>query len=273
MSPVYPVLTGLIALIVFNLGQAAPPTERLIWDKHPIQLTLPVGKERLVTFPTPVRVGIPGSLSDQLTTQSLDGTVYWTATAPFTTTRVQVQSVHDNQLYLIDLSATHDSAVSDVKIVTSNQSPGQSTIGDTAIANTSQSSVPHHQSNSRLDLIALTRHAAQQLYAPRRLLAANPNLHRVRVSATPTQHLIRGQSIEATPVAAWRKGRLYVTAFQLRNLSTTPATLDPQSVRGDWQAATFQHDTLNAAGTVEDTTAVYLIADHPYRARPIRHGQ
>ncbi len=259
--------------LLMLVGHGAPATERLIWDKHPIQLTLPVGIERLVTFPAPVRVGLPMALSGQLTTQSLDGTVYWTATAPFTTTRVQVQSVHDNQLYLIDLSASDDSADSDVEIVMSNQSPGQTIIGDTATTNTSPSSVPHHQSNSRLDLITLTRHAAQQLYAPRRLMAANPNLHRVRVSETPTQHLIRGQSIEATPVAAWRKGRLYVTAFQLKNLSKTPATLDPQSVRGNWQAATFQHDTLKATGTVEDTTAVYLKADHPYRARPIRQGQ
>ncbi len=263
----------MISSLLLLVGQAAPPTERLIWDKHPIQLALPVGSERLVTFPTPVRVGVPATLSEQLTTQSLDGTVYWTARTPFSTTRVQVQSVLDNQLYLIDLSASEDSDDSDVEIVIPNPSPGQSHSADVSTANAPQSSGSHHPPNSRLDVITLTRHAAQQLYAPRRLLHANPNLHRVRVSDTPTQHLIRGQSIEATPVAAWRKGQLYVTAFQLKNLSATSATLDPQSIRGDWQAATFQHDTLKASGTLEDTTAVYLISDHPYRARSIRYGQ
>ncbi len=259
----------MISSLLLLVGHGAPATERLIWDKHPIQLTLPVGTERLVTFPTPVRVGIPMTVSEHLTTQSLDGTVYWTASVPFTTTRVQVQSVVDNQLYLIDLSASEESDDSDVEIVV----PNHTTVQSIESLESSPQQRPAHPPNSRLDVITLTRHAAQQLYAPKRLLDANPNLHRVRVSDTPTQHLIRGQSIEATPVAAWRKGRLYVTAFQLKNLSASPATLDPQSIRGDWQAATFQHDRLKGSGTLEDTTAVYLISDHPYRARPVSHGQ
>ncbi len=255
------ILSLIITIVISVSFHPVFATERIVWTKHPIQLTLPVGNERLVSFPHPVRVGIPMALSGKLTTQSLNGTVYWTANESFDRIRLQIQSTTDNQLYLIDLSASKDAETSDVAIVLPTTQP--TPVADQASPTPHNASRPKHR-NSRLDYLTLTRFAAQQLYAPQRLLTADPSIHRVRVSQTPTTQLIRGETIDATPIAAWRKGRLHVTAIRLKNLAQSTTILDPRDIRGRWQAATVQHATLKANGNCDDTTALYLISDHPY---------
>lgn len=113
-------------------------------------------------------------------------------------------------------------------------------------------------------LVALTRFAAQQLYAPARLLQTSGAMHRVSVNTQPLSHLLRGQAIKAIPIASWRAGRLTVTAVELTNQGSNFITLDPRQLRGQWRAATFQHTRLHPAGSSAASTAVYLIADRPF---------
>ena len=65
-------------------------------------------------------------------------------------------------------------------------------------------------SASSLGYVALTRFAAQQLYAPARLLHDVPAIRRVPVSREPV-NLVRGGAIQATPLVAWRAGGYYLT--------------------------------------------------------------
>ncbi len=243
----------ILSWLVFSSANAV---ERLIWDKHPLRLTLPVGKERLVTFPQSVKVDVPDSIAEKLTTQSLNGTVYWTANTPFKTTRFKVKSTHGNQLYLIDLSATKDSDTTDVEI----QLPTVNAAAD-------QADTPARQSKpaiNSLDYITLTRFAAQQLYAPQRLLKTLPQIQRSRVRQRAVTHLLRGVQVEAIPIAAWRKGRLFVTAVRLVNQTQHPITLDPRDLRGRWRTAAFQHSRLKANGSSADTTVLYLVSDQTF---------
>ncbi len=259
MSHHIPIL--IITLIGF---QSASAIERLLWDKHPLQLSLPIGKERLVSFPHGVRVGIPNSIADKLKTQSLNDTVYWTAHEAFTSTRVQIQSTDGSQLYLIDLSASQNADTSDVQILLPT-SPATTDPAITSATSATPRSKRQHPTNSSLDYITLTRFAAQQLYAPARLLTTPHHVQRSRVQQSPVQHLLRGFNVDATPIAAWRKGRLFVTAVRLQNQTQQPIILDPLQLRGRWHAATFQHGVLKAHGNTEDTTAVYLISDQPFK--------
>jgi integrating conjugative element protein (TIGR03749 family) len=257
---------NLLAVLVVSLAciNQAKATERLIWDKHPLQLSLPVNQERLVSFPQSVRVGLPESIAAQLRTQSLDGTVYWTATAPFDKTRVQVQSTDGRQLYLIDLSASTGSDTSDVQILLPSRGSVSTHPTASQMTRTPNRAHRHIPNNSSLDYILLTRFAAQQLYAPKRLLNTPPQVQRSRVKQRAISHLLRGAQIQAIPIAAWRKGRLFVTAVRLQNQTDQSMTLDPRNLRGRWRTATFQHGILKAKGSSEDTTAVYLVSDHPF---------
>jgi len=65
--------------------------------------------------------------------------------------------------------------------------------------------------------------------------------------------------VQAMPLAAWHLENQWVTAIRLTNTSDNKIALDPRLLQGDFLTATFQHPTLGASGTPEDTTVVYLV--------------
>lgn len=233
--------------------QITEAPERIVWDKTPIKLTLRVGRERRVSFPGDVRVGVSPALADRLRTQSVDGTVYWLAAKAFQTTRVQVREIDTGRVYLIDLQAKEQEGGNtpvEIHLRTSaSDSDGSDSREDTA---------------ERLDYVALTRYAAHQMYAPKRLLRDPPGVFRARLNVKKPVPLVRGGAVEALPLAAWRGGGLYVTAVKLRNVTNAPVTLDPRDLRGQWLTATFQHARLLPHGDEAGTTCVYLISARPF---------
>lgn len=235
---------------------AAEEVERLFWDKLPLSITLPVDKERLVTFPGEVRVGMPGMLAGKVRTQSHNGTVYWLAKEPFEAQRVEIHQTDGNGIFLVDLSASQEQGIPDNPIEVLNK--------HSQIDEKTENVRKRQKHRKAPGLVVLTRFAAQQLYAPSRMLKSSPAIHRVVVTRRPMNNLVRGESIEAMPVASWQGGGLYVTAVQLRNTGQSPIVLDPRRLRGRWKAATFQHVRLHPTGSDADTTAVYLVSDRPF---------
>ena len=234
-------------------GEQIPP-ERILWQKTPIELTLSVGKEQRVDFPGPVRIGLPASLQPILRVQSVAGTVYLLAHQPFEQTRVMVRAIESGAVYLLDLSADNKSTPT-----------AAIQVFDPEVEKSELSSDPAEPSPTfpTYGYVALTRFAAQQLYAPARLLRDLPGVVRVPVrrAAVP---LIHGGQVIAEPLVAWRAGDLYLTAVKLRNSTSQAVTLDPRTLRGSWLTATFQHNRLHGSGDEADTTVVYLISARPF---------
>ncbi len=239
--------------------------ERVVWNKAPIAIPLVVGEERLVHFPDSVSIGLPQSLTPLLRSQSINGTLYLLARQAFEPTRVMVRSETDGPIYVLDISAAPGGADSrslpDVQVLLqASQKPPQD-LSQNAGADQSTSD---KQSQS-LGYAALTRYAAQQLYAPTRLIPRQPGVVAVPVNPEPVD-LVVGGKIEAVPVAAWKAGLRYVTAVKLINRTQSPVVLDPRELRGSWLAATFQHNRLLPAGSEADTTVVYLVSDRRFDA-------
>lgn len=230
----------------------AGDAEKIIWDKKPIAITLPIGQERLVIFPSDVRVQVPRAVRHMLRTISNDGVVYWRANAPFDVERIKVQLIESGQIVMIDLAASEKrTKTSDIEILISS-SEKQASPSSQAVASTS------------LDYVGLTRFAAQSLYAPERLITQPFGVTRTQLDAQSTDKLIRGEIIQATPMISWQSNGLFITAVKLTNLTTNKLVLDPRDIRGRWEAATFQHVHLGPSGTTEDTTSVYLVSKRPY---------
>ncbi len=250
---------GIGLLLIQSMAHAEMDgIERVEWDKIPIRLDLKVGQERWVHFPGPVKVGLPAALQPLLRTQSVNGTVYFRAHAPFDATRIMLHTLDGGPLYLFDVSA----------LETGGQSHPLQVFMKTAGENRTDpaaSSVAPNVPTADYSYVALTRFAAQQLYAPARLLHDLPGIVRVPVTRDPVS-LLRGGIVAATPLVAWRAGGLYVTAVKLTNRTDQAQTLDPRSLRGAWLTAAFQHNRLLAAGSEADTTAVYLISARPFAA-------
>ncbi|AFJ02692.1 integrating conjugative element protein, PFL_4704 family [Methylophaga frappieri] len=245
-----------------QVDDAAPNVpERVVWNKAPIAIPLVVGEERQVHFPDSVSIGLPQSLTPLLRSQSINGTLYLLARQAFEPTRVMVRSETDGPIYVLDISAAPGGAggrsLPDVQVLL--KSPQD--LSEDAGADQSTSD---KQSQS-LGYAALTRYAAQQLYAPTRLIPRQPGVVAVPVNPEPVD-LVVGGKIEAVPVAAWKAGLRYVTAVKLINRTQSPVVLDPRELRGSWLAATFQHNRLLPAGSEADTTAVYLVSDRRFDA-------
>ncbi|MDE0410804.1 MAG: TIGR03749 family integrating conjugative element protein [Gammaproteobacteria bacterium] len=230
-------------------------SEPVVWRKAPIRILLATGEERLVHFPGSVRVALPPSLASALRVQSIHGTLYLHADAPFSTTRVLVYTQPEGPIYVLDLEAVTGGvhALPDIEIV----------------ARTPQAFISGTKDGGRdtspWGYVALTRFAAQTLYAPSRLVPHAPGIVSVPVAPNPVT-LVRDCNVRAVPVAAWRADGFYVSAVRLHNLESRPVTLDPRSLAGHWLAATFQRNRLQPTRDALDTTTVYLVSDRPLDA-------
>ncbi|OOG28824.1 integrating conjugative element protein [Thioalkalivibrio denitrificans] len=244
-------LFALAALGVAQAGEPASP-DRVLWDRTPIRIALPVGHERIVHFPVEVRVGVPARLEGLLRTFNVDGSVYWLAHAPFESVRVVIEGLDDGRVYLVDLEAREGDALAPLAVMERETSsdPRRGARDD----------AERHQN---LDYVTLTRFAAQQMYAPERLRPSHPGVVRTPVARSEVP-LVRGAAVRAEPLISWRHGAMYVTVVKLVNESADPLVLDPRDLRYDWLAATFQHARLLPAGDEADTTAVYLISRRPF---------
>ena len=255
IHPVIAVWFGLVLLMGQSLTHAETETlERIEWKKAPIRLELTIGQEQRIDFPAAVKVGVPGALQPLLRTQSVNGTVYLLAHAPFGSSRLMVRELDSGQIYLFDVTATEkDRANHPIQIYIAGNSGAAH---DPATGgNDSHPGQPGY--------IQLTRFAAQQLYAPSRLVKDRPGIVRVPV-ARDALDLVQGGTVEATPLVAWRANGLYVTAVKLTNRTNQPRILDPRHLRGGWLTATFQHSRLLPKGDEADTTAVYLVSARPF---------
>ena len=253
---IHPIAASMTVLLLFMAqtlcAESAQP-QRIQWQKTPIAIALSVGEERMVQFRAPVSVGIPATLESVFRTQSINGTVYWMAKAEFGSTRVIVREIEGGQTYLFDLSAgTNGEHSQAIVVLVDETTDSENRLGETG-------------DGARHGYVSLTRYAAQQLYAPMRLLSSAPGIVRVPIQ----QHsvaLVPGNSVDARPLIAWRAGNLYVTAIKLTNRLAKAQTLDPRALRGAWLSAAFQHSRLLPAGDEADTTAVYLVSAQPFAA-------
>ena len=254
-------------VILLTLASAtvlADASERVLWDKRPINVHLQVGSERIIHFPDDVRYWLPDTVKRHVSVLAANGVLYIRAMEPFPTTRLRIQGLNDQQVYLLDITASEVAAVSDELIVMTKKNTRNRSKEATAYKTTEDWR------------IRLTRYAAQQLYAPERLVDGNSAIKRIPVESKTSVPLIRGGLIETVPIASWQGHGLTVTAVRARNLSRQSLQLQfdrsdslqaldlSYLVRGDWLTATLQHDRLGAMGDETDTTTLYLVSNRSF---------
>ena len=271
-------------VILLTLASAtvlADASERVLWDKRPINVHLQVGNERIIHFPDDVRYWLPDTVKRHVSVLAANGVLYIRAMEPFPTTRLRIQGLNDQQVYLLDITASEVAAVSDELIVMTKKNTRNRSKEATAYKTTEDWR------------IRLTRYAAQQLYAPERLVDGDSAIKRIPVESKTSVPLIRGGLIEAVPIASWQGHGLTVTAVRVRNLSRQSLQLQfdrsdslqaldlSYLMRGDWLTATLQHDRLGAMGDETDTTTLYLVSNRsfveslslPIDSRVLQSGQ
>lgn len=231
------------------------------WERKPLPIALQVEKERIIFVDKNVKVGYPAELDGKLRIQSTGGSVYLKALETFPSTRIEFRDVANGEIFLFDLAASSNVANPEepIRIIFDGIVEKQS-----FSSNRDDNSEPPI-ANSRPQLpvpAALTRYAAQSLYAPLRavepLEGGRRVAHRLPKKITT---LLPAYSIEATPLISWQLEEYVVTAIRLQNKGNSKIILDPRELQGQFYAATFQHNWLGGYGGHEDTTTLYLVTE------------
>ncbi|CDH00425.1 TIGR03749 family integrating conjugative element protein [Xenorhabdus bovienii] len=240
---------GLVSMLLFSTSVKAD--ELLKWERIPLPVALKVGQERIIFADRNVRVGFPPSLNDKLRVQSTGGAVYLKASSAFASTRLQLQDSESGEIILLDVTAGKTDVTEPVHIIYPNEKQSASAKGSQSQSQSSLSApVP----------VALTRYAAQQLYAPLRTVEPVVGIQPVNLHLSESiTTLYPSEPIEVTLLAGWRLDHHTVMALKLSNTAKRTITLDPRVLQGHFVTATFQHRWLGKAGTAEDTTVLYLV--------------
>lgn len=230
------------------------------WNRIPLRVDLHVGEERIVFFDKNVRVGLPPEVDGKIEVQSTGGAVYFKATETFDLSRIQFRDMESNQLILIDMKAIKAKGKPDNVRVLYSETVANNTnaVAQTEVAD----GLPEQRESALPTPAALTRYAAQSLYAPKRTIEPLEGVKRIAVKLPKTiSNLMPNFLIQATPLEAWGLDGYVVTAVRIRNLENIRIQLDPRYLQGYFYAATFQHNWLGEKGTPEDTTVVYLVTE------------
>ncbi|HFV9293987.1 TPA: TIGR03749 family integrating conjugative element protein [Serratia fonticola] len=266
--PLYLALLGVAGTLSVALPVEA--VELMKWERIPLQVPLTVGQERIVFVNKNVRVGFPPELNGKLRVQSTGGAVYLQAGSAFATTRLQLQDVENGELILLDITALEGKQVrepvslvyqGDVSSATGSDNTSVSAEETMTIKGKGQTSAKDTAPRITTPLpIALTRYAAQSLYAPLRTIEALPGVHAISHGLASTiTSLLPSEPVTVRPLAAWGVQGYNVVALKLTNQRSGKVVLDPRRLQGTFHSATFQHRWLGAAGTPEDTTLLYLV--------------
>lgn len=260
--PLYLALLGAAGTLSVSLPVKA--VELMKWERIPLQVPLTVGQERIVFVNKNVRVGFPPELNGKLRVQSTGGAVYLQANSAFATTRLQLQDVENGELILLDVTALEGKQVREpVSLVYQGEVSSATASNKTSVSSDKATKPKSKEGAARITTplpIALTRYAAQNLYAPLRTIEALPGVHAIShgLSSNITS-LLPSEPVTVRPLAAWGVQGHNVVALKLTNQRSEKVVLDPRRLQGTFHSATFQHRWLGAAGTPEDTTTLYLV--------------
>lgn len=247
-------------------ARSATGVERAVFRNSPVQVNLQVGQERLITLPAPAALSVPNDMEHVARIEIIGPTLYVTALTPFHRIRIVAELIDSGQQIPMDFvagaGAQGQLAELEVSVLTNAGQP-DADAGAGAGAGSAEDAAPAQPS---VDMVQLTRHAARQLYAPRRLAWTTPGVHQVEVSLAPVPALIRGVQADVAPLGQWKSGPLFVTAVRVTNRSQFPMEIPLEQLRGRWLAATPQHGRVGPAGSDTDTTAIYLVCDRPFAA-------
>ena len=264
---------GFVALL-FSLASfkaTASTLRHVLWDKVPIEIQLPIGAEKIITFPGEIQPYLPVDLleSGALTSINNHGTLYLKATKPFSEKMAEIKLQNNaGDVVLLNLSASRQANSDQLSVLLQNHSVfGRRNLDSSGGA----TQTLNQAKNEDRSLGLMVRFVAQQLYAPLRLLTQPSWIARTPMYTQRFVDLYRGGAVSAMPLSSWRANDYYITAILLRNvLKSQKVLLTHQMLRGNWIAVSFFREghlssaLLTPARTDADTTTAIFVSSVPF---------
>jgi integrating conjugative element protein (TIGR03749 family) len=217
----------------------------LVWNKKPIDITLPVGKQIYISFPDTVELALPDDLVDALDIQNSNNVLYITAKEEFGTHQLKVRAKND-QIILINFKAQEKASVEPINIIFPQ------------VAEKKEESPFADDQVSMQDLLQFT---IQQYYAPKRLLEDNSYIRKIMSFDNQKYNLFADNVVTAIPLDTYSSDDLHVTAVYLKNNTTQEIKLSPTGICGTWVGSSyFPQSILAPAGQDHDSSMLFLVS-------------
>jgi integrating conjugative element protein (TIGR03749 family) len=276
-------------------------TNHLIWNGDPLKISLPIGKEKRIVFPSYVTVSTNGKLTNkQLNILADNNSLYVTAMKAFSPTRFYVTLPNIKSVLLVDFS-TDTEAMSNTTIITVTQninnetsseggvttfdSPSKNSASDlistSSVINdfSSHSQTVSDETNTPVTSVSLVRYAWQSLFSPKRLIKPLQGISRAPMETTPfLSSLVYGDKVIAHPEASWQDEGFYVTAIELRNKYPHATTIHlSRDICGNWKAAAIYPSFFLKARMQKkwgsDSATLFLVSTKPFgESMAVCHG-
>ncbi|MCK9987478.1 MAG: hypothetical protein AzoDbin1_03950, partial [Azoarcus sp.] len=136
-----------------NVGR----TQHVLFERLPVRVLLSPGRERLLQLPFVALMDVPASLQGLLEVQIIEDTAYLTANGPFPRARLYAQAVDGGATVPLDIESVEGVQLPPILRV---HLPGDAAAESDELALTRRNDEP------AVDMIQLTRYAAQMLYEP-----------------------------------------------------------------------------------------------------------
>lgn len=226
--------------------------EHVVWDKSPINIKLPLEKERMVVFQGPVEL-IHNELEGFAIIQKTKDTFYIKALSAFAPKSVVVRVIPDGEVIKLNVNA-------DASYI--NKTPIQIISKD---ATTTSHDEVSTSPGMPINYITLTRFAIQSLYAPERVLEMPQGVGRVAMNTQKTVNLISGGGVMAHPLLSFGGDGLTVTAIRINNLLSKPQEIEPDMLHGKWESIAFYpSNALAPKGKEGDESVVFVTSNKPF---------
>lgn len=221
------------------------------YQNAPLVIDVTVDSEMRIHFGESVELGVPQELVSKLDVSSVQGTVYLTAMEAFSRQRVLVKRLKNGRFVLLDVSASTRKSMHQNIVIQLDQEGGNTP--------TTREPTP----------VEITRFAAQQLLAPRRLLVRDKS---IRSASTKFDFdtVYLSDQLNGKYLSSWRTKHLFAIAYSLENVSDDILNLTPDAVRGDWNTVSFLATQLHPENQGNSTTVMILVGATSRDLAPFR---
>ncbi len=254
-------LKVVLFITILSLSFSILADERVQWEQGKVvALELQNGNERQVIFPEQVRFAFKSEYADLFTYSLIDRTLFIQPLGDFSE-RLTFQGIGSGSIYILAANAADVNQKAKTTL----------RIDDTPQDSSEVSTAPvSHQAGAQysaepIDPIDLVQHIAQTLYSSDEAnIEPIQGVSRAPVKTVKAEHLYRGGELEATVLAGWVGGGMYVTAVKFTNTTERRIMFEPCKLRGNWYSATPQFRRVFEKSHASNFTVVYLLSEVPF---------
>jgi hypothetical protein len=224
----------LVTFCLLTSPALAQPAQ-LIWEGMPLSVTLPIGIEKRLDFPEPIRLDATMSrlYANQITLLNNQGKLYLKAKKSFKSKRLLIHLKRSSAVILLDINANAQGTARTVKIRLSD-----------------------HTNTTQPSPLALMRYGVQSLYG-KRAIESHPAI----VTSTPSHNRWSQPGIQSKPLMQWHMDNYQLQAIELTNTSKTSIKIKlPQQAR---LVSFYPTQTLAPVHQCPDKTTIFILSNTP----------